>query len=251
MVNQIAAKINSMLHTNLPANGLITEDMKRALMSLQSQLGLQPSGFPDDKTLRALGVALDQFGHQGQAAAHQGQAVVRSVAKATPIADAGNFISKTFGGPPSSHATGPDEGVRKVQHMLNTFFGHQVINEDGIMGPPTSGLLSEFQKAQSLPSTGVINSKTQDALEKAVSSGLSALDEVFAHRTGADSGVSTWKTETQSLGDAAQNIISKVMSEGDARKIQPLSKMLKLAGFPVTATAVSSAHGATATTGWW
>lgn len=242
MVNQIAVKINSLLHTNLPANGLVTEDMKRAITSLQSQFGLQPTGFPDEKTLQALGI--------------QAGVVFRNMAKAPPIKEAGNFISKTFGGPPSSHATGPDEGVRKVQHMLNTFYGHQIIDEDGIMGSNTSGLLSEFQKAQGLPNTAIIDSKTQDSLAKIVSSGVSAVNAALDSRTGyylagADSGVSTWKSETQSLGDAAQNIIAKVMSEGDQRKLQPLSKMLKLAGFPVTATAVSSVHGATATTGWW
>lgn len=236
MVNQIASKLN------LQANGIITEEMKRAISSLQTQLGIQSTGFPDPKTLQALGIGMNQ-------ATSQVHALARKAAKASPIADAGNFISKTFGGPPSSHATGPDEGVRKLQHMLNTFFNHHVVEEDGVMGTNTSSLIQEFQTSQGLPKTGVIDSKTQETLNKLVSEGANYLSASL-HRTGAE-GVSTWKSESQSLGDAAQNIISKVMTDGDPKKVQPLSKLLKLAGFPVTSAAVASSHGGgTATSGF-
>lgn len=230
LVNQVAAQLNQLLHTNLPSNGLVTEDMKQALMALQRQLGISPTGFPDQKTLQGLRTALTHG--------------VAKAKKATPIADAGNFVSKAFGGPPSSPSTGPDEGVRKAQQMLNTFFGHHVVDENGMMDSVMAGIITEFQTAQGLPKTGTIDSKTHDLLENLTSQGAA----LFSHRTGADSG--DWKTETQSLGSAAQDIIAKVISEGNSRTMLSVSKLLKAAGFSQAAAATSAPSGS-ATSGWW
>jgi peptidoglycan hydrolase-like protein with peptidoglycan-binding domain len=258
LVNRVATALNQQLQTKLPANGLITEDMKHALASLQQQLGISPTGFPDPKTLSALGVQLHphDFGHVAQAAA-------RSVAKATPVADVGNFISKTFGGPPSTRMTGPDEGVRKTQHLLNTFFGHKVVDEDGLMGSTLGSFTKKFQEMQGLKATGVLDSKTQTLINnldfsstaKARTGSYSIVGAAGAGGTGSSSGssgVATWTSETQSLGVAAQNIIRHAMSEGKAQRLASLSKLLKAAGFPVTATAVATSHGgATVASGWW
>lgn len=82
-------------------------------------------------------------------------------------ATATNFVSKTFGGPPSSPVTKPggaDTGVQSAQRMLNTFFQAHVIDEDGKIGPHTIDAISQFQAAQKLPVTGLIDDKTHDFL---------------------------------------------------------------------------------------
>jgi hypothetical protein len=243
LVNRIVVALNRQMHVNLPSSGMVTEDVKRALVSIQTQLGITPTGFPDQKTLAALGVS---HGHDAQRAS---QIAVRKVSKAAPVTDAGNFISKTFGGPPSTRMTGPDEGVRKTQHLLNTFFGRKVVDEDGLMGSPLSSLIKKFQEMQGLKATGILDSKTQNLINN--------LDFSAAHkvRTGAptsNSGVSTWKSESQSLGQAAQDVIAHAMTEGKPQRLATLSKLLKTAGFPVTATAVATSHGGSSVaSGWW
>jgi peptidoglycan hydrolase-like protein with peptidoglycan-binding domain len=82
-------------------------------------------------------------------------------------ATAQNLISKTFGGPPSMPKTksgGADFGVQETQHMLNTFFQGHVIKEDGKMGPRTKDAIVQFQQAQKLPQTGIVDQKTHDFL---------------------------------------------------------------------------------------
>jgi peptidoglycan hydrolase-like protein with peptidoglycan-binding domain len=242
LVNQVAAKLN------LPASGLVTEDMKRSLAALQRQLGVSPTGFPDQKTIQALGIQIGQLGQLGQQAQHTTQQAARR-AKATLATDAGNFISKTFGGPPSAPSTGPDEGVRKMQHMLNTFFHRHAIDEDGMMGPLTSGLIQEFQTAQGLPKTGTIDSKTHDKLESLVAQGSSLLASTL-QRTGVDA--DSWKAEIQSLGQAAQDVISRVLSEHNPRTMLSVSNALKAAGYTQAAAAMTpQPHAATAATGWY
>jgi peptidoglycan hydrolase-like protein with peptidoglycan-binding domain len=62
----------------------------------------------------------------------------------------------------------PDEGVRAVQWALNTYFGSQLLNEDGIMGDTTANLVRDFQGQAGLPQTGVVDRVTHDALSKGV-----------------------------------------------------------------------------------
>jgi hypothetical protein len=75
-----------------------------------------------------------------------------------------------------------------------------------------------------------------------------ALEDAHVHtgyRTGAP--LQDWKTETASLGKAAQDIISHAISEGDAQTLKTLSKMLSAAGFSAAAQAAGgSGHGVTA-----
>jgi len=78
-----------------------------------------------------------------------------------------NLVSKTFGGPPSSPVTKPggaDKGVQDAQKMLNTFFQGHVIDEDGKIGPHTIDAIKQFQAAQKLPVTGIIDGTTHDFL---------------------------------------------------------------------------------------
>jgi peptidoglycan hydrolase-like protein with peptidoglycan-binding domain len=224
MVREAASRINALLHLNLPTTGVLTTELTRAIKQVQQQYGLSPTGLPDAKVLSQL--RKKNSHHDLQKAA-------------SPLAaQATNFISKTFGGPPSSPSTGPDEGVRKAQTALNAVLKTH-LDVDGIMGPLTSGALKEFQKSKGLAVTGKIDTATHDALEKA--SGGSWLSDMgsLLHLTGAASG--DWKSETQSLGQAAQDVISKAISEGDARALASLSHSLQAAGFSQAAAACGGA----------
>jgi peptidoglycan hydrolase-like protein with peptidoglycan-binding domain len=59
---------------------------------------------------------------------------------------------------------GADKGVQDAQKMLNTFFQGHVIAEDGKIGPHTIDALKQFQAAQKLPVTGLIDDRTHDFL---------------------------------------------------------------------------------------
>jgi hypothetical protein len=170
-------------------------------------------------------------------------------------ATAQNLISKTFGGPPSMPKTksgGADFGVQETQHMLNTFFQGHVIKEDGKMGPRTKDAIVQFQQAQKLPQTGIVDQKTHDFLVQ-ISTPLTTnpLTQASSSRTSFFPSARTsvgalgggdWKAETASLGKAAQDIISHAISEGDPRTLTPLSKLLAAAGFSQAASASHSGH---------
>jgi len=150
---------------------------------------------------------------------------------------AANLISKTFGGPPSTpkgKPGGADFGIREAQRMLNTFFQGHVIEEDGKMGPRTKDAIVQFQQAQKLPATGIIDQKTHDFLVQ--------ISSPFTSSTRTGAGASDWKSETSSLGKAAQDIISHAIAEGDPRTLTPLSKLLAAAGFSQAAAASHSGH---------
>lgn len=171
-------------------------------------------------------------------------------------ATATNLISKTFGGPPSAPKTKPggaDVGVQDVQRMLNVFFQGHVIEEDGKMGPRTKDAIVQFQQAQKLPATGIVDQKTHDFLVQ-ISTPLTTDPLAQAKRaasanmarTGADAGAGDWKTETATLGKAAQDIIAHAMSDKDPKTQASLSKVLSAAGFPKASAAVAQKHGVTA-----
>jgi peptidoglycan hydrolase-like protein with peptidoglycan-binding domain len=92
--------------------------------------------------------------------------IVGDGAKPSLMTDAVKVISKTFGGPPSTPGTGPDEGVKKNQQMLNSYFGSHVLNVDGYAEQLTTGAIKEFQKAEGLEATGTMDSTTHDLLVK-------------------------------------------------------------------------------------
>jgi peptidoglycan hydrolase-like protein with peptidoglycan-binding domain len=236
MVREAATRLNALLHLNLPTTGVLTTELTRAIKQLQQQYGLSPTGLPDAKVL-------NQLRKQKNARSADFQKAVAPLAT-----QATNFISKTFGGPPSSPSTGPDEGVRKAQEALNDAL-HIHLNPDGIMGRLTSAALKEFQGSKGLPVTGKIDPATHDALEKAADGGSWLSDMSHAlHLTGAgSSGTGDWKSETQSLGQAAQDIISKAISEGDARTLHSLSRSLQAGGFPQAAAACGGAQSSAMT----
>jgi uncharacterized membrane protein YgcG len=152
-------------------------------------------------------------------------------------AEATNFISKTFGGPPSApkgKPGGADFGVRETQRMLNVFFQGHVIEEDGKMGPRTKDAIVQFQQAQKLPATGIVDSKTHDFLVQ-VATPLTRTAFFSQLHVGIDQ--DDWKAETASLGKAAQDIISHAISEGDPHTLRSLSKTLSAAGFSRAARA--------------
>jgi peptidoglycan hydrolase-like protein with peptidoglycan-binding domain len=235
VVSQIAARLN------LRTNGLITPEMQQAIKGLQAQLGLPQTGFPDARVLQQLGIGV-----------HAAPARTRLSAPATPTKEAANVVSKTFGGPPSTPATGPDEGLRKTQQMLNAYFKGHVIEEDGIAGPHTTGAITEFQKAEGLEPTGRMDSATHDLLAKRTSGGDSPSPGgilSWLHKTGVGDG--DWKAETQSLGQFDQDVIAKVISsESNQGIVKRVGKMLGDAGFPKAAAAVLVKAGGTATTGF-
>lgn len=241
MVREAAARLNALLHLNLPTTGVLTTELTRAIKQLQQQYGLTPTGLPDAKVLKQLRKQKSVFSSDLQKAA-------------APLAtQATNFISKTFGGPPSSQSTGPDEGVRKAQKALNDVLKSH-LNPDGIMGPLTSAALKQFQAVKGLSVTGKIDTATHDALDNLASgsdgsgSWLTEMSHAF-HLTGA--GGADWKSEVSSLGQAGQDIIAKAISEGDSRTLHSLSHALQAAGFSQAAAACGASPASAHASGYW
>lgn len=56
--------------------------------------------------------------------------------------------------------------VSRAQQALNALYGN-LLEEDGVMGPKTVDVIQMFQKQQGLPTTGVVDDRTQAALESA------------------------------------------------------------------------------------
>lgn len=229
MVKNAARLLNAVFGMNLRADGIITTEMQQAIKSAQQQMGLQPTGFPDAKFLalfRARNVP---------------------VPKSSATDDATKIISKTFGGPPSTPATGPDAGVKKTQQMLNSYFKSHVLGEDGYLDLLTTGAIKEFQKAEGLQDTGTVDDKTHDLLVKRVTEGLSSLSDAgswFPHKTGAAGG-DDWKSETQDLPQFSQDVLGKIISsETNVRTLKSVGKVLGAAGYPKAAAAVLAKAGA-------
>jgi hypothetical protein len=271
-VKQITARLNVMLGTKLRESGVITPELQQAIKQVQAQLGLPQTGFPDARMLQQLGIR----GRRG---------APRIPPSNTIASDAAKVVSKTFGGPPSTPATGPDEGVRKTQVMLNSYFKNHALDEDGRLGPYTTEAIQKFQHAEGLDVTGNADSKTHDLLVKkthdlhqgvfateaqqaqqsaaamqaqlqsafgAVSTISHAVDATGAYVTGVDA--SDWKTETQDLGQPSQDVIAKIIAtETNKNTLKSVSKALGAAGYPKAASAVlaSKAGGAAATTGFF
>jgi len=237
VVRQVAARLG------LQPSAIITPQMQQVIRQLQAQLGLPETGFPDGRLLQQLGVPL---GPRARRAAPPMQSAAPPAPPRTVTSEAAKVISKTFGGPPSTPRTPPDEGLRKTQQMLNAYFKGHVIEEDGITGPHTTGAITEFQKAEGLAETGRMDDKTHDLLVKRTSGDSSWLSDVGdwfgrqLHRTGADD--DAWKAETQELGQQAQDIISRAINtEMNQGTLKGLNKLLNDAGYPKAATAVLAA----------
>lgn len=230
MVKEAARRLNAVFGTNFRVDGITTTEMQRTIKSVQQQFGWSPTGFPDAKLLAQLG------------------RIMRDAAQPGVVTDAAKVISKTFGGPPSTPATGPDEGVKKTQQMLNSYFKNHVLSEDGYLGPLTTGAIKEFQKAEGLQDTGSMDDKTHDLLVKRANDGAPWL----SHKTGAAGG-NDWKAETQSLPQFSQDVLGKIVSsETNPRTLKSVGKILGAAGYPKTAAAVlAKAGGASATSGFF
>ncbi|HYX20830.1 MAG TPA: peptidoglycan-binding domain-containing protein [Thermoanaerobaculia bacterium] len=56
--------------------------------------------------------------------------------------------------------------VSRAQQSLNALYGN-LLEEDGVMGPKTVDVIQMFQKERGLPTTGVVDDRTQAALESA------------------------------------------------------------------------------------
>jgi peptidoglycan hydrolase-like protein with peptidoglycan-binding domain len=173
-------RLNQVLHTNLRVNGIITTEMNQALRRAQAQLGLPQTGYPDAQTLQKLGLGT---GVGGAKTSQTRTAPITSSSKTSPVTEVTKVISKTFGGPPGALATGPDEGMRKAQHMLNLYFGGSLLAENGIAGPETVEKIGAFQDALGLPRTGTVNQKTYDILESAVRQSGAPAAQVSAQMT--------------------------------------------------------------------
>lgn len=230
MVKEVARQLNATFGTNLRVDGIITTEMQRTIKSVQQQLGMAPTGFPDGRLIAQLGK------------------IARDTAKAPVMTDVAKVISKTFGGPPSSPKTGPDEGVKKTQQMLNSYFKSHALSEDGYLGPLTTGAIKEFQKAEGLQDTGSMDDATHDLLVKRASDGAPWLSP----RTGA-SGGDDWKAETQDLPQFSQDVLGKIISsEANSRTLKSVGKILGAAGYPKAAAVVlAKAGGASATSGFF
>jgi len=244
MVNEVIIRINDLFQLRIPAVGLVTADVKQAVAGVQKQLGLQPTGFPDARLLQQLRI-IGTLPERAPMQVQQQAQVKTPVAPATTQVT--NFLSKTFGGPPSSPATGADEGVRKTQRLLNQYFKRNVLVEDGILWTHTTGAIKEFQQVEGLPVTGIMDDKTHDLLEKILTDREGQPDWWQSiYRTGAADSSSkdaAWLTETKELGPAAQAVISKAITEANPRTLQSLNKVFSSAGFPQAAAAVSAKAG--------
>lgn len=218
------------------------DDLKYAIQEFQYEQGLPTTGVPDPHTLALLRAKVSAYLRQHTP--HQPTAT-----KST----ATNFISKTFGGPPSAPKTKPggaDFGVQEVQRMLNIFFQGHVIEEDGKMGKYTKDAIVQFQQAQKLPATGVVDQKTHDFLVQIATplttDPLAQAKQTASVNTRAGASAGDWKSETASLGKAAQNIIAHAMSDQDPKTQASLSNALSAAGFPNASAAVAQKHGVAA-----
>lgn len=87
---------------------------------------------------------------------------------ATPVARTGKFISKMFGGPPSTPQGGIDDQLLRTQHGLNQYYGYMMLKEDGIMGDNSRRVLIQFQHDAGLPQTGKADGATFDAVTRLV-----------------------------------------------------------------------------------
>jgi peptidoglycan hydrolase-like protein with peptidoglycan-binding domain len=249
MAAGVARRMNAVFGTNFRTDGITTKEMQESIKSVQQQLGLPESGFPDARLLAQLEILLTR----GAERAHQAPAATTSTT--SPISDAAKVISKTFGGPPSTPVTGPDEGVKKTQEMLNAYFKGHALNPDGYLGPLTTGAIKEFQKSEGLQDTGKMDDKTHDLLVRRTSNGSSWLSDIgswFSHKTGAAGG-DDWKAETQDLPQFSKDVIDKVIStETNPRTLKSIGKVLGDAGYPKAAAAVlAKAGGATAASGYY
>jgi len=81
---------------------------------------------------------------------------------ATPVARTGKFVSKMFGGPPSTPQGGIDDQLLRTQRGLNQFYGYMMLKEDGIMGDNSRRMLIQFQHDSGLPQTGKADRATFD-----------------------------------------------------------------------------------------
>jgi hypothetical protein len=89
----------------------------------------------------------------------------------TPIARTGKFLSKTFGGPPSTPAGGFDDLLLRVQKGLNILAldGSVVLKEDGIYGPESTREIKRFQRTDpTLAPSGLADQRTYARLVDAI-----------------------------------------------------------------------------------
>ncbi len=255
-VRKAASQLNAIFGTNFRTDGIVTAEMQRTIKSVQQQLGLPVTGFPDVRLSARLA------------------RVARDAVKPSVVTDVTKVISKTFGGPPSTPATSPDEGVRKTQRMLNSYFKSHVLDDDGYSGRLTTEAIKKFQRAEGLQDTGYVDSMTHDLLVKKSSAqesaaaiqsqlqaafgGTAALSRSVDFSRSTDlTGVAaddSWKAETQDLGQFQQSVIARIIStETNQRTLKSVAKVLGDAGYPKAAAAVlaSKAGGAAATTGFF
>jgi peptidoglycan hydrolase-like protein with peptidoglycan-binding domain len=279
-VRRIATQLNAIFGTNFRADGIVTAEMQRTIKSVQQQLGMPQTGFPDARLIAQLA------------------RITRDEAKPSVVADATKVISKTFGGPPSTSAASPDEGVRKTQQMLNSYFKSRgrpsdTIDDDGYAGPLTTGAIQKFQRAEGLEATGNADGNTRNLLAKKsqdLHQGVFATEAQRAQEsaaamqaqlqsafggistishgvdaTGVDAGDPSgyaalvgappsdsdggWKSETQDLGQGAQAVIAKIIAtETNQNTLKSVSKALSAAGYPKAASAVLASKGGGAAT---
>jgi hypothetical protein len=204
------------VHLPLSPDGILGKDTSRVLAVVQKQLGLPVTGQPDAATMRAL----SQRGSTESARATT-QRPIQTPQKSLIQRPAPRPQIQRPAQPPVQYyrAPSPEDYARLTPYASQA--------GTPSMCPPGTYFEPRLQACVQLPGP--------------------------SHATGADA--SDWKSETSSLGNAAQDIIQHALDqETNPRTLLGLARALDAASFPnasAAAKAKASSLGGTTKTGLW
>jgi hypothetical protein len=205
------------VHLPLQVDGILGKDTMRVLAAVQRQLGLAATGKPDEATAHAL----SQWASQASAASATTQRPIQASQKPLVRHPAQRQVAQRPAQPPVQYyrAPSPADYARLTPYASPSGAAS--------MCPPGTYFEPRLQSCVQLPGS--------------------------SHATGADA--SDWKSETSSLGSAAQDIIQRALDqETNPRTLLGLARALDAASFPnasAAAKAKASSLGGGTKTGLW
>jgi peptidoglycan hydrolase-like protein with peptidoglycan-binding domain len=157
---QRAANTLGVAVPSIPVDGYLNPQTKRAISTLQHQLGIPPTGKPDMPTMNAIERALGQLA-MGQSAVGAyppvQQATVHTVKKLVKMA--------------TQLAV---DDISGMQRALNAIGSKPTLAVDNVLGSKTIAAVKAFQISQGLVADGIPGPKTLTALQAAVDPGAMA-----------------------------------------------------------------------------